>query len=117
MSKFDFQKAIYKYAVLLAVRSIVDLSWIYYFYNFFSRLVMENQSLMYQYISSVPVIINYLFNIVFAVLVYRDLKLNQIKSPVTVIVTLLFGFIGIALFFIQVIYNQSVKKADTAQPQ
>jgi hypothetical protein len=85
--------------------------WTYYLHNHLDLLMMENSK--YEYISYIPGITGFLFNIAFAILVYKDFKLNNIKSPLTVFITLLFGFIGIALFFIQVIYNQYVKKAST----
>ena len=111
MSRFDFQKSIYKYAILLSITYIINLVWTYYFYNHLSLLIVENSR--YEYISYIPRITSFLFNIAFAILVYKDFKLNEIKSPLIVFITLLFGFIGIALFFIQVIYNQYVKKAST----
>ena len=113
MRKFDFQKAIYKYAILLSITYIINLIWIYYFHNYLARLMMESQNSMYEYLSMIPRIMDIIFNIVFAILVYRDFKINEIKSPLIVIITLLFGFIGIALFFIQLIYNLYVKKAST----
>ncbi len=113
MSRFDFQKAIYKYAILLSITYLINLIWIYYFHNYLAQLMIESQGKMYEYISYIPRIISFLFNITFAILVYKDFKLNEIKSPLIVIITLLFGFIGIALFFIQVIYNQYLKKAST----
>lgn len=110
MNRFDFQKAIYKYAILLSITYIINLVWIYYFHNYLAQLMMESQNSVYEYISYIPRLISFLFNIAFAILVYKDFKLNKIKSPLIVIITLLFGFIGIALLFIQVIYNQHVKK-------
>ncbi len=113
MNRFDFQKAIYKYAILLSITYIINLIWIYYFHYYFALIIMENYSSFNEYISWIPRIITVIFNIAFAILVYKDFKLNEIKSPLIVIITLLFGFIGIALFFIQVIYNQYVKKTST----
>lgn len=113
MSRFDFQKAIYKYAILLSITSIINLVWIYYFHNYLAGLMMESQNSIYKYMSLIPRVVDILFNIVFAILVYRDFKINGIKSPLIVIITLLFGFIGIALFFIQLIYNVYLKKNST----
>ncbi|MPQ46857.1 hypothetical protein GCQ56_07500 [Marinifilum sp. N1E240] len=110
MNRFDFQKAIYKYAILLSIAYLINLVWIYYFHNYLAQLMIESQNSMYEYISYIPTIITVLFNIAFAILVYKDFKINEIKNPLIVIITLFFGFIGIALFFIQVIYNQYVKK-------
>ena len=110
MNRFDLQKAIYKYAILLSITYLINLVWIYYFHNYLAQLMLESQNSMYQYISYIPRIITALFNIAFAILVYKDFKINEIKNPLIVIITLFFGFIGIALFFIQVIYNHNVKK-------
>jgi len=110
MSKFDFQKAIYKYAILLSITYLINLIWIYYFHNYLAQLMIESQSKMYEYISMIPRLIDILFNIVFAILVYKDFKTNDIKSPLIVVITLLFGFIGIALFFIQLLYSLYIKK-------
>ena len=110
MSKFDFQKAIYKYAILLSITYLINLIWIYYFHNYLAQLMIESQSKMYEYISMIPRLIDILFNIVFAILVYKDFKTNDVKSPLIVVITLLFGFIGIALFFIQLLYSLYIKK-------
>ena len=115
MSKFNFQKAIYKYAILLSITYLINLIWIYYFHNYLSQLMIESSNLTQQFISMFPRLITTIFNVVFAILVYKDFKVNKIKSPLIVIITLFFGFIGIALFFIQLIHSLYLRKANTQQ--
>ena len=82
----------------------------YYFHNYLTELMMDSQSNLYEYISMTPRLIDIFFNIAFAILVFKDFKINDIKNPLIVVITLLFGFIGIALFFIQLIYSFYIKK-------
>ena len=103
--KHNIQKAIYKFAILLSIEYFINLAWIYFFYMYFSQILIENQSSLYEYISLIPRIITILFNIVYAFLVYIDLKINKIKSILIILITLFFGFIGIALYFILLFYN------------
>lgn len=110
MKKFDFQKAIYKYAIILSITYLINLTWVYYFNNYFTQLVFENHYSLNEYISFIPSLIDFIFNVIFAILVYKDFKINDIKNPLIVVITLFFGFIGIALFFIQVIYTLYLKK-------
>ena len=110
MNEFNFHKLISKYAILLSIYYTLNLIWIYFLYKYFSQFIIENHNSMYEYISYIPRIFTAIFNIIFAILVYLDFKQNNIKSPLIVIVTLLTGFIGIALFFIQLIYENQIKK-------
>jgi glucan phosphoethanolaminetransferase (alkaline phosphatase superfamily) len=103
--KYNIQKAIYKFAILLSIEYFINLAWIYFFHMYFSQILIENQSSLYEYISLIPRIVTIVFNIVYAFLVFTDLKINKIKSILVVLVTLFFGFIGIALFFIMLFYN------------
>lgn len=113
MNKFNFQKAIYKYAILLSITYSISLLWTYYIHNYLYVLTIESSNTMQQFILMIPSLIMIVFNVLFAVLVYKDLKVNKIKSPLIIIITLLFGFIGIALFFIQLIYSLYLRKANT----
>ena len=110
MEKFNFTKAVYKYGILLSVDYILGLLWIYIFHQYVAQFIIENQNSLYEYISVIPRIITTAFNIVFAILVYKDFKANNIKSLLIVIITLFFGFIGIALFFIQLLYTLYIDK-------
>ena len=110
MKIFNFQKAIYKYAIILSIAHIINMVWLYYYQNNVAELMLENENTLIDIISFIPRLLNILFNVVLAILVYKDFKANNIKSPLIVIITLLFGFIGVALFFIQFIYNQYIKK-------
>ncbi len=113
MSKFNFHKAISKYAILLSITYLISLIWTYYFHNYFSLLTFESSNIMQQFVLMIPSLIMIVFNVLFAVLVYKDLKVNKIKSPLIIIITLITGFIGIALFFIQLIYSLYLRKAST----
>jgi hypothetical protein len=115
MGTFNFQRAIYKYAILLSITYFINLAWVYYFQNYLVHILLESQNRFYNYVSLISIIIGFIFNIIFAILVFKDFRKNEIKSPLIVIITLLFGFLGIALFFIQLFYNQYVKKASTQQ--
>ena len=112
MNKFNFQKTVNKYAILLALFYTLSLVWFYYFNRYLTPLLFsENHAVLREYLSYFHYVISVISNIVFAVLVYKDLKTNGIKNPLIVIITLLFGFLGIALFFIQLIYELYIKKS------
>ncbi|WP_321307622.1 hypothetical protein [Marinifilum fragile] len=112
MKKFDFKKSIYKYAILLSITSLINYIWVYFMHRYLDIYAMQNiHSVAWQQIISLaPKIINLMFNITFAVLVFKDFKKNDIKSPLIVTITALFGFIGIALFYIQLIYDLKITK-------
>jgi hypothetical protein len=107
MNKNNFQKAINKYGILLSISYLTNLIWVYFAHEYFSQFVIENQNELFEYISYVPRIIRFFINVICAILVFQDFKKNGIKSPLIVLITLLFGFIGIALFFIQIILNDT----------
>ena len=108
MKGFNFQKAIYKYAIILSIEYSLTLLFVYYVQHLIEIQMMENgtsfiENLFIQYIPTIRALI---FHIIYAILVYKDFKVNNIKNPLIVTITLFFGFIGIALFFIQLIYNE-----------
>ncbi len=109
MKRFDVQKAIIKYALLLSLFYLFNLAWMYYLHLHIVMWSADNAGKFYEYISWMPLIVQSLFNIVFAILVWKDLKANDIRSPLIVVITLLFGFLGIALFFLQLIYTLYLK--------
>jgi hypothetical protein len=113
MNNDYFEKTIFKYGILLSISYLTNLIWIYFAHNYFSQFFFENKNELYEYISFIPRIITSIINVVCAVLVFKDFKKNGIKSPLIVLMTLLFGFIGIALFFIQIIYERHINKAST----
>jgi hypothetical protein len=115
MNKNNFQKAINKYGILLSISYLTNLIWVYFAHEYFSQFVIENQNELFEYISYVPRIIRFFINVICAILVFQDFKKNGIKSPLIVLITLLFGFIGIALFFIQIIFERHINKASTQQ--
>ena len=117
MNRLDFQKAINKYGIILSIQYTISLAWSYYFRNQLIDFTINKGDLGYGYIAYVPTALDIIFNIVFAILIYKDFKSNNSKSPLIVIMTLLFGFIGIVLFFIQVVYQSYVAKSDVLHQQ
>ena len=114
MKVFNIRKAIYKYAILLSIQYLINLIWIYLLFNIFNEYTIEyKNSYPIDYISLIPRAITVIFNIIYAILVLLDLKFNEIKSPLIILITLFFGFIGIALYFILLIYNLYIKKTST----
>jgi len=113
MSTFNLNFTIKKYAIILLIYNVIILVWITHLHYFLFSILLNQKNIdFYGGLSLISQYIQYLFNIIFAVLVYRDFKAHDLKSPLTVIITLLFGFIGIALFFLQMIYHEYVNKLD-----
>lgn len=110
MEGFNFTKTVYKYGILFSIEYLVGLVWIYFFHNYVAQFLIENQDSLYEYISMIPRIQTTVFNIVFAILVFKDFKINNIKSPLIIVITLFFGFIGVALFFFQLLYSMYIEK-------
>ncbi len=113
--KYNIQKTINVFAILLSIQYLLNLVWMYYFHSYFSQLLIETESSNFEYLSYIPRIITVIFNITYMILVYQDLKKNKIKSILIILITLFFGFIGIALFFILLIYNLHIRKTSTQQ--
>jgi hypothetical protein len=111
--KDSFNKTIYKFAILLSVEYLINLIWVYYFHSFVSRHAFELQNPYIDFVSFIPRAITIIFNIVYMILVYLELKSNNIKNILIVLITLFFGFIGIALFFLLIIYDLYIKKTNT----
>jgi len=108
--KYNIHKTINVFALLLSVQYLLNLVWMYFFRSYLSELLIENQNPYIEYVAYIPNAFTIIFNIVYMVIVYSELKKHDIKSILIILITLFFGFIGIALFFILLIYNLYVNK-------
>ncbi|MCA1751474.1 MAG: hypothetical protein ABR572_12765 [Cryomorphaceae bacterium] len=111
MNEINFQKTVQKYAILLAIGYGFHLVWGYYFHGQMRHMLIEEPNNLIDYLHRVPEVLNALINIVAAIFVYKDFKMSNVKSPLIVLITLFFGFIGIGLFFILVLYELHVRRA------
>ena len=102
MEKIKFQRLLFKYSILLSISYLLSSVW-FHITPFYYKTVMETQMIK-ELLYWIPTIFRYFINLILAILIYRDLKDNEIKNFLTVIITFLFGFIGIGLFFIQLFY-------------
>jgi len=110
MEGFNFTKTVYKFGILFSIEYLLGLFWIYFFHNYVADFLFENQDSLYEYISLIPRIKTTVFNIVYAILIFKYFRINNIKSHLIVVITLFFGFIGVALFFFQLLYSMYIEK-------
>jgi hypothetical protein len=114
MYRNSFQKLLFKYALMLIIVYLIQTVWGHVYHYLYPVLYNMVQNLQYTYknilLYIIPASVYYIFNLIFAIMVYKDLKRNKIKSSLTVIITFLFGFMGIGLFFIQLLYELTIEK-------
>jgi len=114
MYRNSFQKLFFKYALMLIIAYFIQTVWGQVLHYLYPMLFDILQNLQYTYknilLYLIPASVYYFFNLIFAIMIYKDLKGNKIKSSLTVIITFLFGFIGIGLFFIQLLYKLKIEK-------
>lgn len=117
MDKNSFQKLLFKYALILIIAYLIQTVWGQVLHYLYPTLYDMQQNFPYIYMNIllyiIPASVYYIFNLIFAIMIYKDLKTNKIKSPLTVMITFLFGFVGIGLFFIQLLYKLKIEKDKT----
>jgi hypothetical protein len=110
MTNNQFRSLINKYAILI---------FIGYFLTFFISVVIQQLIPIVNtgapdiigFLSYSTWIIQFIVNIVAAILVSKDLKRWSIKNNLIVVMTVLFSLIGITMFFITA--NREMKNAGT----
>jgi hypothetical protein len=114
MDKNSFQKLLFKYTLMLIIAYFIQTVWGQTYLYLYPTLTEMILNLQYTYknilLYIIPYSVYYFFNLIFAIMIYKDLKRNKIRSLLTVIITFLFGFIGIGLFFIQLLYKLKIQK-------
>lgn len=108
----DFQKRVLQYAIILSSLYLLQTVWSYFGFKLLNEKIMENPQGMYLF-QLIPIFVRYVFNAVIAFMAYSDLKKHMIKSPLTIIITFFFGFIGVGILFIQILYKLNQEKAST----
>ncbi|NLL27806.1 MAG: hypothetical protein GX259_03330 [Bacteroidales bacterium] len=101
----DFIKIINKYAILLIVYSLFGVPWYYFRYFIFNVYEPPNS-----FINFIPTIVDYLIHLIIFILLIIDFKKANLKNvALTCIAALFFPLLGIVIFSILWIENESNK--------
>jgi hypothetical protein len=111
--KYNLEKVIYKFTILFSVQYLINLVWIYYFHSLTIEMMVESQSRYVEFASYFSRAITIIFNVTYTILVYAELKKHELKSIIILLITLFFGFIGVSMFLLLLIYNLYIKKVET----
>ncbi len=109
MTNNEFKTLLNKYAILIFIGYLLS----------FLIIIIAHRLIPYQDVNSKAIsflassswIIQFIFNIIAAVLISKDLKKVNCKNNLIVIMTILFSLIGITMFFITL--NREVKESVT----
>ena len=110
MTNNEFRILVNKYAVLI----FIGYALTFLVSNVIDRLISDTINNEYLYstlLKSLPLLIQFIINIIAAILISKDFKKLNVKNNLIVIITLLFSLIGITMFFI--ITNREMKNAST----
>jgi len=109
MTNNEFKTLLNKYAILIFIGYLL----VFLIIMITQRLIpsQEINSTAIGFLASSSWIMQFIFNIIAAVLISKDLKKINYKNNLIVIMTMLFSLIGITMFFITL--NREVKKSVT----
>ena len=110
MTNNKFNILVNKYAILIFIGYAIA----FIISNIVFRLIPngnESGIMLKSYLSTFSIIVQFIINMIAAILISKDLKRLNIKNNLIVIMTLLFSLIGITMFFI--ITTKEIRNAST----
>jgi len=110
MTNKEFRTLVNKYSILI----FIGYSLNFLISTVIQRFIPSANSGNFDFIgilASSTWIIQFIINIIAAILISKDLKRLNIKNNLTVVMTVLFSLIGITMFFIMT--NREIKNAST----
>jgi len=110
MTNNEFKILVNKYAILIFIGYALSFLASNIVYRLMSDYIGTSY-LLNSLLTTLPMFIQFIINIIAATLISKDLKKINIKNNLIVVMTVLFSLIGIAMFFITA--NREIKNAGT----
>lgn len=117
MKNDPFINLILKYAILLIVTQIVYYAWFYFHFQIGGDAMYENSFFGERVWTTIETITRKAFFLLFAILIYLDLKKNNVRNILLPIITFIFGYIGVYLslmLMIYIIHKNKIEKINTS---
>lgn len=120
MKNDSFIRLIIKYAILLIITQIVNYVWFYFHFQIGGESMLKYSFLDESMWITIETITRKAILLLFAILIYFDLKKNNIRNLLLPIITFIFGYIGIYLsliLLIYVIHKNQIEKMNASRQQ
>lgn len=100
-------KLISKYALLLSISYLLEVTFNKYVRSFDIDLVTRTRQTLF---STAPYLLTFLFNIITSLIVYRDKTAQNIKTKYVILATVLYRPIGVVAFLLYSIYDTGTEE-------